>query len=171
MKDNQSKISCKRGFTLIELLVVVLIIGILAAVALPQYKEAVFKAKFSKVWTIVQNLKRAEEIYFLESGTYKDNASDGLIDYSNVCKGEGFYLGCEGGFLLDVNAGNITLYYGPYITPGMNQSQAFEAMQKTPDEIFSLIVYFDQDPDYANKITCVRNPSLCEKRLKQIGVL
>ncbi len=63
-----NKRNTRRGFTLIELLVVVLIIGILAAVAVPQYQKAVKKARLTEWITTVNTLTKAADIWLLEHG-------------------------------------------------------------------------------------------------------
>lgn len=69
------------GFTLIEMLVVVLIIGILAALALPQYEIAVEKSRAMEGVSLARSIMLANQAYYLANGSWCDDINDLDLDF------------------------------------------------------------------------------------------
>lgn len=118
------------GFTLIELLVVVLIVGILSAVALPQYQSAVEKARVARMLPFFKNIQLAREAYKLANGTLPADLDllDIEVNYKSKTEtASSIEYTVDGGiFWLLFNSGTIAFeagrgytidYYGPFSNP------------------------------------------------------
>ena len=117
------------GFTLIELLVVVLIIGILAAVAVPQYQKAVQKSRLSKMITSARSLYEAQEHFRLNNGELSKYLSNLDIDFGGTpvtafsnyerchSKGGAVWTRAVADGVIDVGDYEVGLA-GPYSKPG-----------------------------------------------------
>ena len=138
------------GFTLIELLVVVLIIGILAAVALPQYQKAVDKARATELVSLVKHIKDMQETYYMANGQYADNCED---------------LGMEiGGYALSTDKGLYEQNKEYYI--GCNWGGRVSAqMRKSGSNLMAYEWYFDNNATTPGQRICW---SKAEERYKKI---
>ena len=141
------KLKNKKAFTLVELLVVVIIIGILAAIALPQYQEYIGKSRFSTIKTIARGIAEAEEFYYLQTGSYTDEFAK--LDITNP-KGVSCHLwacqGCQKAVACYTYVNKVQMAYYQFFSNDQPSVAIIHAGER------ACLTFSTNQTDYANRV-------------------
>ena len=111
------------GFTLIELMIVVAIIGVLSAVAIPQYQNYVARAQVSEGFSLLGSGKMAVAEYYNENGSFPANSATARLGAANTIIGK--YVGS-----VTVDAGKLTVAFNTTTAHSKLQGKNFALTPK-----------------------------------------
>jgi prepilin-type N-terminal cleavage/methylation domain-containing protein len=138
-EKNMRNLFGKKGFTLIDLLIAVLIIGVLAAVALPRYQTAINKSRYAGLMPVAKAVKDTEEEVFMTKNDYTADLEElsvkvpGTINPANTA-----------------TDGKITVQVVAGASAGQDYVKAVD--NRNTDNVF--VMYFDKSPRYPGEIHC-----------------
>jgi prepilin-type N-terminal cleavage/methylation domain-containing protein len=135
----------KMAFTLIELLVAVLIIGILAAIALPQYQKIIIKARMAEIMTVGKAVKEAEERFFLANSSYASSFEDLDINIAGTVSGK---ILKSKNYQATLDLGNGRVYFNP------SNRSLYDSISFCFDMIKDMIKNIDICKPNLSKIIC-----------------
>jgi type IV pilus assembly protein PilE len=109
-----------RGITLIELLVVIVIVGILAAIAIPVYTNYMQRARRADAKTALEQLRAAEEMYRAERGSYSTDLAQ-LVNSWGVPNQVGGGPPAAWDYVIQLNSATATTYLGQAVANSVRQ--------------------------------------------------